>query len=371
MPLLDIQRQGQQTGRIRLGKIIQTDKGPRPVAIDTFRFTTASEYTVHKVADLYDGTVERWRNEWEVITSQTRLYVLVPPRDAVISQWYEKWNKGGCERRCDSITEQLTGGPCLCPHAKNPADPEQVLKAALERDRLAKTGKACSRRTRLNVMIPDLPDLGVWRLDTGSFWAASEMADKVRILEAARAQGIYLPAVVRSDPRARIKNGMTTKFNVPVVELLNTVRELVSGQLRGAQLANLLPPAPDGQHAALPAGTGRALPAGPEPVVPPAAAAPPRPEPEPQGALPLDDDDPDGEIPDTPAQRLVYVALQCQNRAQVESLAQKAEAEGLGGEYVCADVTEPWEPLRDFLRAKWTELPETRQKPSQRAGAAS
>ena len=376
MGILTLQRQGQQIGRIRIGQTVPASNGKtRPARLDTFRFTTQSEHTARRISLLYGGEVRPWTEhtgEWEVITKENAIAVMVPPRDAVIEQWYEMWTAGGCARRCDGKRETIGNTPCLCPKPADPSDPEQVAAALAEHLRLAKLIKpqACRIVTRVKVMIPDLPGLGVFRLDTGSYWAAVEMGDTAALMQAARDQKCFLPAILRIEHRQRVARGETKKFPVPVLEITATIREITSGSLAAGGMAAQLPPAPAGQRAALPAGTGRALPAAPEPVVPPAAAASRR-EPEPQGALPLDDDDPDGEIPDTPAQRLVYVALQCQNRAQVELLAQKAEAEGLGGEYVCADVTEPWEPLRDFLRAKWTELPETRQKPSQRAGAAS
>jgi hypothetical protein len=259
MPLLDVQRRGQQIGRLRIGLLIPPQDGRKayPKAIDTFRFTTQSKHTADGVAGLYGGEVRAWeRGGFEVITRENAIAVTVPPRDQVISQWYEMWNKGGCLRRCDSVTEKLSGSPCLCPHADDRTDPDQVEAAAKERARLAaqKVPQACKAVTRISVMIPDLPGLGVWRIDTGSHNAAVEVGDNAEILQMARDRGVFLPALLRVEPRERIANGETKKFVVPVLEILSTFREIATGQLAAGGIAAQLPPPPGQQPRALTAG---------------------------------------------------------------------------------------------------------------------
>jgi hypothetical protein len=187
-----------------------------------------------------------------------------------MTQWYEMWSKGGCQRRCDSVTEQLTGKPCLCPRAADPENADLVRAASIERDRLAHLNppQGCHRVTRLNVLVPELPDIGVWRADTSSFWAAGEMADKADALLLAREADVYLPAALRIEPRSRVARGQTTKFNVLVLELLNTPQQIAGGQLptgmqaaieclvAAPQLALTAGSAPS--RAALPAGHGDA-----------------------------------------------------------------------------------------------------------------
>ena len=109
MAVLDVQRRGQQIGRIRLGQLVATSNGKmRPEKLSTFRFTTASRVAADAIADLYGGEVRDWqRAQFEVITRKSEIGVTVPPRDQVISQWYEKWNKGGAERRCWAMTARL------------------------------------------------------------------------------------------------------------------------------------------------------------------------------------------------------------------------------------------------------------------------
>jgi Recombination directionality factor-like len=95
------------------------------------------------------------------------------------SQWYQMWSGGGCQRRCDGETEQLTQEPCKCP-----ADPER-------RNALAKTGGACKPTTRVNVMLPDLPDLGVWKIESRGY----DEANAAEVLAAVRRDRSGLPQV--------------------------------------------------------------------------------------------------------------------------------------------------------------------------------
>ena len=256
MSVLDLRRQGQQIGRIRIGQQVRTDKGKmRPVKLDTFRFTTASKHTAAKIAELYGGDVREWDGhpgQLEVITSQSEIGVTVPPRDAIISQWYEMWSKGGASRRCDSQREQISGKPCLCPHASDPNDPDEVEGAAKRRAELAHQNPpgACKLVTRISVMIPDLPGLGVFRLDTGSYYAATEIGDSAGLMQLARDRGVFLPAILRIEHRQRVAGGQTKKFPVPVLEVLTTFRDLATGAIERGGMAAQLPPAPGSRPSA-------------------------------------------------------------------------------------------------------------------------
>jgi hypothetical protein len=326
MPILDIQRRGQQIGRIRIGQQVSTgqtkrDGSPkmRPTKLDTFRFTTASRAQADAIAELYGGTVREWEGQYEVITRQNAIGVTVPPRDQVVSQWYEMWTKGGCQRRCDSQHEQISNGPCQCP-----SDPQ-------ERARLARLNppEACKTSTRISVMIPDLPGLGVFRLDTGSYYAASEIGDSAELMQMARDRGIFLPAILRIEQRTRVAGGQTKKYPVPVLEVLATFRDIATGVIEAQGMAAQLPPAPGEERRAITSG-------------PPQPAATPE---------TLRDDD--------AAQRIADLALLATTRDDLRKLAAKAEAEGLMDEYVCTDkASDMHDQLRACLRDRWQELPE-------------
>jgi Recombination directionality factor-like len=336
MPVLDVQRRGQQIGRIRLGVQVQTASGKmRPDKLSTFRFTTASRISADAIAELYGGEVRDWvRGQFEVITSKSEIGVTVPPRDQVVSQWYEMWNKGGCIRRCDSQHEQISDGPCLCPHAEDPDDEEEVARCALERANLAKANppKACKLVTRISVMIPDLPGLGVFRLDSGSYYAASEIGDAALLMQAARDKGVLLPAVLRIEQRQRVAGGKTTNYPVPVLEVLATFRQIATGALEAGGIAAQLPPPPGEQPKAITAG----------PAAAPAPAADAGPEIEPM----------DWQV----AQRIYERSLAASTRAAIEAIATEPEAQRLADEHVCTDSqADVWEPLHDALQAIWRE----------------
>jgi len=234
MPLLDIQRRGRQIGEIRLGVAVRDANGKaRPTKLESLRFTTKSQSIAGRVAELLGGQMRPVRlqngtDTFEVITDATEVPVLVPPGDNVISQWYEMWTAAGCARRCDGETEQITQSPCKCV-----SDPK--LRAEQ-----AKTGSACKPVTRLNVMLPDLPDLGVWLLSSTGFNAAQELGGAAEVLAAARDKGVIIPAKLRLEQREKRTPGKpTNKFVVPVLEMEATLRQMT--ELQKGDIAAALP----------------------------------------------------------------------------------------------------------------------------------
>lgn len=345
MPLLDLQRRGQQIGRIRIGEQVSTGKKDkdgndkmRPSRLSTFRFTTQSRPTAEAIAELYGGTIRDWNGEFEVITKHNAIGVTVPPRDQVVSQWYEKWTAGGCERRCDSRHEQITGGPCLCPHAEDLSDANEVAAKALERADMARENppRACKLVTRISVMIPDLPGLGVFRLDSGSYYAAVEIGDSAALMQMARDKGVFLPAVLRIEHRKRVAGGQTKKYPVPVLEVLTTFRAIANGELQAGGIAAQLPPAPGEQRRAIAAGA----------------------------AVPVQREAPKPEAPawermtkQQKAEHIVGLAAKATASAEIEQLNDQADAEGIGDDHVCTDRAEDiWEEVRSHLQARWREL---------------
>lgn len=244
MTLKDIQRQGSQLGRIRLGQQVTFVKDgetkTRPVKLETFRFTTNSSAAADMVAQLYGGTRRDWTGgteRYEVVTETSELDVMVPPGERFIRQDYELWTAAGCVRRCDGEQVLLRSEsgeeskPCICP-----ADGQERAVAAAR-------GNACKPTTRLSVMLPDLPDLGVWRVDSHGFYAAVELGGKAEMLQAARDAGHILPARLRLEARERRTPGQQVRrFMVPVLEIGVTLRELATGSVPTVQQA--LPPAP-------------------------------------------------------------------------------------------------------------------------------
>jgi hypothetical protein len=333
MSILDLQRKGQQIGRLRIGDQVAIIKDgedtgrTRPVKRETFRLTTGSRHMADSAAGFFSSEARPWNGQWDVDTKCSEISVMVPPRDAVISQWYEQWTAGGCVRRCDSQHEQLSNGPCLCPHAASPDDQEEAARAALRRADMAKLNppQACHLITRINVMIPDLPGLGVFRLDTKSFYAAAEIADTAALMQAARDRGVFLPAILRIEQRQRVAGGQTKKFPVPVLEVLSTFRQIAGGELEAGGVAAQLPPAPGEARKAIAS-------------TPPASV----PAPHPSGRT---------------AQQIADEAATCLGRAHMRRLIGEAKANGDETEMVCVDQGEGvYEQLREYLTRRWDDL---------------
>jgi hypothetical protein len=354
MSVLDIQRRGQQIGRIRIGQLVKMDDGrSRPAKLDTFRFTTGSKVAADAIADLFGGEVRPWaekRGQFEVITREFAIGVMVPPRDQVVSQHYEMWTAGGCQRRCDSQHEQISNGPCLCPHAEDTTNADEVSNMASRRAELAKLNppQACKLSTRINVMIPDLPGLGVFRIDTHSYYAAVEIGDAAALMQMARDQGVMLPAVLRIDQRQRVAGGQTKNYPVLVLEVLTTFRALASGELKSGGSAAQLPPAPGAERRALT--TGR--PAVQQSPAVATATATVQEQPPPTG-------DPDApEDGRGPAQQIADLAAIATTRAAVGALQHRAKTEHCGGDLICVDrANEVYEDLLPYLRTRWRQLP--------------
>lgn len=239
MPILDLAQLDRELGRIRIGA--KADGGKRPVKLETFRFTSADQSLIKAIADLYGGTAAPWINdgksEFEVCTTVDRVPVLLPPKP--ITQWYELWSGGGCQRRCDSETNFLSDTRCACP--KDPID----------RAEAAAKGRACKPTTRLNVVLADVPGLGVWRLESHGYYAAAKLPRLALFLAQAAQQNVYLPAVLGLEKRSVKRPGQPRKeWMEPFIHIEATPRALMAGEVSMSGPAAVTQP----QRAALTAG---------------------------------------------------------------------------------------------------------------------
>lgn len=240
MPILDLQMRLRQLGRIRTGT--KGGKG-EPVKLSTFRLTSPAQHLIENAADLYGGEPKEWNSpdgrQWEVITEAAALDVVVPPGTALTQHW-EMWSGAGCIRRCDGETELLTDQPCMCP-----ADGE-------ERRTLAAKGQACKPTTRLNLILPRVGDMGVWRLDAHGFNAAVELAAAHEIVNLATSRRLMVPAQLRLEQRSSKRPGQgTRRFVVPVLEMGVTFGELVAAVGPSAMLGGEVPALPEQSRPAL------------------------------------------------------------------------------------------------------------------------
>lgn len=207
-----------ELGRIRMGE--KGDKG-QPVRLRTFRLTSYSQSTLEAAASLYGGKVTKWdgapdEGMWQLTTAAAELDILIPGQFGVISQSFELWKGGTCERRCDGTVEAITNSACIC-------EAEAALAKPEDRQRLLGADRPCDTVTRLRVMLPRLPGLGVWRLDTGGFAAATTLPSTVLMLQRLT-PGAWIPAVLRAEQRSkreRLESGKVEvhRFVVPVIDL--------------------------------------------------------------------------------------------------------------------------------------------------------
>lgn len=212
---LNIQRRLTELGRIRLGE--KGSKG-EPRKLNKFRLTSASRPLLEGVARVYGGTVRAWpgapdEGYWELYTDSDALDIMVPPTMNAYSQLYEDWAGGTCSFRCDGTYDFIAQAPC-------DHDPEHEGRKVT---------------TRVSVILPKVPGLGVWRVETKGWNAATTMPAALDMLLAVGQQG-WVPATLRLEhdsKRERLPNGrvMTHRFVVPVIDLLGvTFGELLAAQ---------------------------------------------------------------------------------------------------------------------------------------------
>lgn len=206
-----LQRRHAEIGRIRLG-----EKGAKgqPVKLTTFRFTSPNRALIDAVADLYGGQAKPWDNggkpEFEVVTNASTIPVIVIKGG--LSQWLETWSGGGCIHRCDGERNVLTDRPC---------DLQEVVQ--IGRDRV-NPHEAARPYTRLSVMLRDVESLGAWRMESHGWNAAAEIP---AMAELAMFVGDLVPAVLHLVERRSVRDGKTSRFVVPVLDLLVSKQRLV------------------------------------------------------------------------------------------------------------------------------------------------
>jgi Recombination directionality factor-like len=229
--LLRDQQDLRQLGEIRIGHRIPLEgkdrngnPKSRPAKLDKFRLTSPSKPLLEKVAKLYGGEVKPWQPgnggpmEWEVFTNVDRLPVLVrgyrnDEGGSASTEWFEHYDGKRLARKCDSVTEKLSGKPCLC-------DPDRELGWW--------DGRLCKPTTRLKVMLKDVPAIGNWLIISHGRNAAETLPPMARLL--ARADG-YIPASLGIEERITYPAGdkPPNRFMVPILEVDLEPMELMSG----------------------------------------------------------------------------------------------------------------------------------------------
>src|SRR4029077_13106486 len=207
VPIIDVQKRYRELGRLRLGK-----KGAKgaPQRLGTWGFTSPDRRLLDAAAAAFGGEVGVWAgaptegDQYELVSEAAGLRVYVPPQDLASSMYYELWSRGGVKRRCDGETEYLSGRDCIC----------------------ARDGKrTCSITTHLAVMLPQLPDVGVWRVRTSSWNAAAEIPSTVDLLQRIHDEGALPLAILGIESRTVVSEGQTKHFVLPVLKYPSSIAE--------------------------------------------------------------------------------------------------------------------------------------------------
>jgi hypothetical protein len=107
-------------------------------------------------------------------------------------------------------------------------------------------------------MLPRVPGVGVWRLETHGWNAATTLPGTLALLARAAAGEQFLEAVLRLEQRSDKKGGQTRRYAVPVIDTPGTTMyEALAAATPNALAINVPVPAPAGKPE---------LPPAPEPV---------------------------------------------------------------------------------------------------------
>ena len=177
-PMIDVARRHRVIWKLRCG-----DRGPRgePRRLDgQLRVTSETPDVVDAFVDVYGGERKQWGDAWEAYLPTDHLPVLLLPGQSITQSW-ERWDSGGCLRRCDGAYDSVSDGPCQCA-----AMPGRMT----DRD-------ACRPTTRLSILCPDVAVLGAGMLTTHGLIAAETLPQAVAIVEGALAAGQVVPATLR------------------------------------------------------------------------------------------------------------------------------------------------------------------------------
>jgi recombination directionality factor gp3-like protein len=225
--ILTLQRQVRELGRLRTG---YTANG-RPNRSKTWILTSKDRDLLAAAAEEWGGQVVEWTplnsdtKQWSLTTETAILPAFLPPGDP-LTQNLEMWSKGGAQRRCDGVTDSKSNKPCLCL--------AQFGENFHERD----PREVCRPYSQLNLMLLNLPDIGVWRHVTKSFYAAGEIAGAVDLIKAQVGPAPIVPVWLIIDPRESVKDGKRTPYPVPAIKIRGATSgaALLSGQVPTLEL---------------------------------------------------------------------------------------------------------------------------------------
>jgi hypothetical protein len=115
--MIDIQRRHAEVFHLRFG-----DRGPDGYPrklTEAIRVTAHTEQIVKAFVDCYGGELQTFkepasRDRYQAYLPTSSIAIMVLPGHS-LQQWWERYRRSVCDRRCDGQTEQKSGKPCMCP----------------------------------------------------------------------------------------------------------------------------------------------------------------------------------------------------------------------------------------------------------------
>jgi hypothetical protein len=209
--IITLQRQVMEVGRVRIGG----EKPERGAGrkLEYPRLTSPHRDLIERAARSYGGEVQEWAApsglQYQVYCDRP-IRVGFLPMAHLYEQWNELWQRGGCQRRCDGVTEHKSGKPCICTPDK----------------------RECKPVTRAWVVLLDVGGYGTWRIETGSYYAAVEMGGVLELAETAMRAGQQITATMSIEHRSIARDGQTRKFIVPVLRPDLDIEMFATGQVQ-------------------------------------------------------------------------------------------------------------------------------------------
>lgn len=223
-PIAELDRRMPRAGKIKLGA--KTEKAMKK--LEQFRFLSPFKDCIDAIAEQYGGQTKPYhddaanpKDQFEVFTTSDTIEVGLMPDG--LEAAYEMWGGGMRQRNCDGRTCSMeepaqddyiiVEHPCLC---------------------VAEGVFRCKPKLRITVILPTVPLRGAWLLETGSWFAQSEMPGMFDLISELGKRGQMTKALLSIESRTDVKFGKGGKpirrnYVVPVLSMADTPLALMQG----------------------------------------------------------------------------------------------------------------------------------------------
>jgi hypothetical protein len=200
-----ISNTNREVGRLRLGEMVEGPDGTRrPASRSTWLITSDWVELLDALSQRYGGDVvlntAGSAGAFSLSTTSDSLACEISPEQAWDTAW-ELWAGGACQRRCEG-----GGASCECPLDVD----ERLRQARLPRPRV------CKPIGRLRVRLVGLPTAGLWRVETHSVGAISQLASFVTTAQELGIATIGVDLILERR-RGLQPDGRPASFVVPVM----------------------------------------------------------------------------------------------------------------------------------------------------------